>query len=195
MKKAILPLPGKYLTYVIITLSLVSCWTGKQVDAPAYYGNPAPVDTGKLRFDGYYTNTSDTGYILHKYTAVTPVFFTPKNKVHVSHGAHIITDSSLFTCGYYKKLPAADLGVYIIEGNTISAFAPVAIAMGEGAWYGIYNLHFSGTIVNKDSITNWKAVPPFPKKIKERDMEYNSHVLQAHDMKFIQADSIRCLNP
>jgi hypothetical protein len=186
---------GRCLTYIIITLSLISCWTGKQVDAPAYYENPARVDTGKLRFDGYYTSMSRSDYPQHKYTAVNPVFFTPKNRLYVSHGSHIITDSTLFTCTYYKQLDPAELGVYIIEGNKISAFIKMAVAMTEGAWYGIYSLHFSGTIVNKDSITNWKAVPPFPERIKKRDMEYNIGIFKEHDMKFVQADSIKCLDP
>ncbi|MGN7722008.1 hypothetical protein [Chitinophaga sp. 22620] len=188
---------GRSLTLFIITVSLVSCLTGKQLDAPAYYEAPAPADTNKLRFDGFYSNTSKPGYPRNKYSAVNPVFFTPKNRIHVSHGANIVTDSSLFTCRYYQQMNPADLGVYIIEGNKISAFVPAAVAMGEGAWYGIYNLHFSGTIVSKDSITNWKAVPPFPKRIKKRDMEnsQNSGIFAEHDLKFIQADSISCLNP
>jgi hypothetical protein len=186
---------GKYLSYIIIAVSLLSCFPGKQVDAPSWYENPAPVDTGKVRFDGYYTNISEFDYSRDNYTAVNPVFFTPKNKLYVSHGAYIKTDSSLFTCTFYKKLPAAHLGRYIIEGNKIAAFVPVAVAMGEGAWYGIYNLHFSGTIANKESITNWKAVPPFPKRIKKRDIAYNSGIFKEHDLLFIQADSIKCLTP
>ena len=180
---------GRCLTYIIITLSLISCWTGKQVAAPAYYENPAPVDTGKLRFDGYYTNISRLDYPHNKYPAVNPVFLTTKNKIYVSHGSY--PDSTLFTCKFYKQLNPTHLGVYIIEGNKIAAFVPVVVAMGEGAWYGTYNLHFSGTIVNKESITNWKAVPPFPKRIKKRDIDENSHLFGEHDMKFIQADSIR----
>lgn len=188
---------GRCLICIVIALSLISCWTGKQLDAPAYYENPAPVDTGKLRFDGYYTNISELNYPHDNYTALNPVFFTPKNKIYGSHGARTITDSTLFTCKFYKQLDPANLGVYVIEGNKISAFVRVVVSMGEGAWYGIYNLHFSGTIVNKESIINWKAVPPFPKRIKKRDIEnsQNDGIFREHDMKFIQADSIKCLNP
>jgi hypothetical protein len=188
---------GRSLTFFIITVSLVSCLTGKQLDTPAYYKAPAPADTGKLRFDGFYSNTGKPGYPRDRYSAVNPVFFTPKNRIHVSHGANTVTDSSLFTCKYYRQLNPAGLGTYIIEGNKISAFVPVAVAMGEGAWFGIYHLHFSGIIVNKELITNWKALPPFPKRIKKRDMEnsQNSGIFSEHDLQFIQADSINCLNP
>lgn len=186
---------GKWLTFILIILNLVSCWAGKQVATPSWYQNTAPVDTGKVRFDGYYTNISEFNYSNDNYTAVNPVFFTPKNKVYVSHGAYIKTDSSLFTCRFYKQIPSADLGRYIVEGNKISAFVPVAVALGEGAFYPVYNLHFTGTIAGKDLITNWKAVPPFPKRIKKRDIEYNIGIFREHDMKFIQADSIKCLSP
>jgi hypothetical protein len=148
-------------SFIIITLSLISCWTGKQVDAPAYYKNPSPVGTDKVRFDGYYTNISRPDHPQNKYTAVNELFFTTKNRIFVSHGSRDNKDSTLFTCKYYKQLDPAELGVYIIEGNKISAFVAMAVAMGEGAWYGIYNLHFSGTIVNKGLITNWNAVVQF----------------------------------
>lgn len=186
---------GRCLAYIIISLGLASCWTGKQVDAPVYYRTPAPVDTNQLRFDGYYTNISRPDYPQYKYTAVNEIFFTTKNRIHVSHGAHTISDSTLFTCKFYKNMDPADLGVFITEGNKISAFVPVAVAMKEGAWYGVYNLHFSGTIVSKELITNWKAVPPFPKRINKRDIEYNEQIFGERDMKFVQADSIKCLNP
>jgi len=188
---------GRCLTGIAIAWSLISCGAGKQLDAPAWYKIPPPVDTGKLRFDGYYTISNDTGYSLDRYSAVNPVFFTSKNKIYVSHGAYIKTDSSLFTCAFYKKIAPANLGVYIIEGNKITAFVPVVVSIGEGAFYRTYNLHFSGTIVNKESIANWKAVPPFPKKIKKRDLEnsQNSGIFLEHNLKFIQADSIKCLIP
>lgn len=188
---------GKCLLYIIITLSLISCWNGKQIDNPAYYENPAPVDTSKVRFDGYYTNSSELGYSQQNYTAVDPVFFTPKNRIYVVHGANTITDSSIFTCKYYKQLDTEYLGIYIIEGNKISAFAPVSVAIAGGSFYPIYRLHFTGTIVNKNLITNWKAVPPFPNRIKKRDIEnsQNNGLFREHDLKFILADSIKCLNP
>lgn len=187
---------GRCLTYIIITLSLISCLTGKQVDAPAYYKNPAPVDTSKLRFDGYYTNITELGYSQYNYTAVDPVLFTPKNRIYVVHGANTITDSSIFTCKYYKELDPNHFGVYIIEGNKISAFVPVTVAIAGGSFYRIYSLNFTGTIVNKDLITNWKAVPPFPKRIKKSDIEntQNNGIFREHDLKFVQADSIKCLN-
>lgn len=181
------------LSYIIIALSLVSCFPGKQLDPPAYYNNPSPVDTTKLRFDGFYTNISDTSYKPENYTAVNPVIFTVNNKIRVSHGAHIKTDSSLFTCKYNKEYPPD--GVYIIEKNKISAFVPVAVAKGEGAWYPIYKLHFTGTIANRELITNFKAVPPFPKRIKQRDIDWSPGIFKEHDLKFVRADSIRCLNP
>lgn len=188
---------GRCLPYITITLGLMSCWAGKQLDAPAFYQNPAPADTGKIRLDGYYTNISKPNYPPQKYTAVNPVFFTPKNRIYVSHGSHIITDSALFTCKFYRQLPPADLGVYIIEGDKISAFVPVAVAIAGGSFYPVYRLNFTGTIVNKDSITNWKAVPPFPKRIKKSDIEntQNSGIFREHDMKFVRADSIKCLTP
>lgn len=188
---------AKCLTYTIITLSLMSCWAGKQVAAPAYSVNPMPVDTSKLRYDGYYTNISESDYPQARYIAVNPVFFASGNRIHVSHGANIITDSTLFTCKYYKQLNPADLGVYIIEGNKISAFVPVAVAIAGGTFYPTYRLHFTGTIANRDLITNWKAVPPFPKRIKKRVIEdsLNSGIFNEHDLEFIGADSITCLNP
>lgn len=185
---------GRWVPSIIITLSMVSCWTGRQLDAPAWYKNSSPIDTSKLRFDGYYTNISEINYPQRKYTAVDPVFFTPKNTIYVSHGAHIISDSALFTCKFYKQLDPADLGVFIIEGNKVSAFVEVAVAM-PGGWYGLYKLHFNGTIVNRELITNWKAVPPFPKKIDKRDEDNSQNwgIFKEHDLKFVRADSIRCL--
>lgn len=184
------------LPYIIISLSLVSCWAGKQVDAPAYYKNPAIVDTGKLRFNGFYSNNSESGYSQDKYTAVDPVVFTPKNRIYVVHGAHIITDSAMFTCKYYKQQDSTDAGVYIVEGNKISAFAAVAVAIAGGSFYPVYRLHFTGTIVNENLITNWKAVPPFPKRIKKRDIEntQNNGLFREHDLKFVVADSVKCLD-
>jgi hypothetical protein len=187
----------KCVTCITITLSLISCGAGKQLDYPGWYEKPAPVDTSKLRFDGYYTNTSEFDYRQINYTAVDPVFFTTRNKIHVTHGARTKNDSALFTCKYYKKLDPAGMGAYFIEGDKITAFAPVTVAIKGGALYPVFNLYFTGTIVNKELITNWKAVPPFPKKINKRVVEnsMNAGVFSAHDLKFIRADSIKCLNP
>ena len=187
----------KGLICIIITSTLISCGAGKQVDAPAWYTDPARVDTGKLRFDGYYTNISEPNYPQTKYTAVNPAFFTSENKISVSHGANIGTDSSVFTCEYYKRIKPASLGKYIIEGNKISAFVPVSVATAGGTFYPIFNLYFTGTIANKELITNWKAVPPFPAKISKSVIEdpQNTGVFVEHDMKFIRADSVKCLNP
>jgi hypothetical protein len=187
---------GRSLTCIIITLSLISCGAGKQLNAPVWYTSLIAVDTAKLHFDGYYTNISRTDYPQDKYPAVNPVFFTSENKIYVSHGSY--PDSTLFTCKFYKeKVAATDLGKYIIEGNKIVAFVPVAVAMGGGAYYATYNLNFSGTIVNRNLITSWKAIPPFPEKIEKSIGEglLNPGIFEAHDMKFIQADSIKCLQP
>ena len=124
------------------------------------------------------------------------MFFTLKNKVYVSHGSY--PDSTLFTCKFYKEqIAAANLGKYILEGNKIVAFVPVVVAMRGGSYYAIYNLNFTGTIVKKDLITNWKAVPPFPKKIEKSINEglMDPGIFEEHELKFIQADSIKCLNP
>ena len=185
------------VSFIIIALSLVSCWAGKQVERPAFYKNPPAVDTGMVRFNGYYTNISELNYSQQNYTAVDPVIFTPKSKVYVVHGANSIDDSSVFTCNYYKELKPEDFGVYIIEGNKISAFVQVSVAIAGGSFWPIYWLNFTGTIVNKDLITNWKAVAPFPKRIKKNDFAntQNNGLFKEHDLKFIQADSIKCLNP
>lgn len=188
---------GRSLMYVVITACLFSCWAGKQLPAPAYLDQPIPVDSGYIRFDGFYTTIQDPGSSREKYTAVNPVYFINKNKVYVVHGANTDKDSTLFTGKYYQQLKPTDFGGYIIKGNKISAFAPVAVAIAGGTFYFVYNLHFAGTIVDENLITDWKAVPPFPKRIKKNDIEepQNNGIFKAHDLKFIPVDSLTRLNP
>ncbi|MBN8837178.1 MAG: hypothetical protein J0I09_07965 [Sphingobacteriia bacterium] len=181
------------------TISLGSCWPGKQLPAPAYLRvhKQEQEGTGKLRLDGYYSNISDSLYPGNKYTAVDPLLFTANHKVHVVHGSYTHQDSAVFTCNYYKKLTSRDFGDYLVEGNKISAFAPVAVAIAGGSLYFVYYLNFTGTI-SGHLIKDWKAVPPFPKRIKKNDMDepQNNGIFKAHDFAFIQvpADSLACLS-
>lgn len=183
-----------YLIYILLNPALISCWEGKQLAAPEYYNNPTPVDLNKIQFNGYFTNISRYDYPIEKYPALNPVFFTPNNNILVSHGAY--TDSALFTCKYYEQsFKPRSFGKYIIKGDTIFAFVPVAVSKGDGAFYGIYNLNFKGIIVNRNLITDWGAVPPFPKRIGKRDFEdiANTGLFKAHDLKFIETDAVKCL--
>jgi hypothetical protein len=181
---------ARCLTTITISCCLISCGAGKQLPAPAWYQHPSPIDTGLLSFDGYYTIDNDPRYPLDRYHALTPVFITDKNNIWISHGAYTLTDSSLFTCKYVNK---KDLGKYRTEGNKITAFLPVVVALGEGALYRTFHLHFSGTMVDKEIISDWKAIPPFPKRIKRRDIEFNNSLFKAHELKFIKT-GINCLN-
>ena len=177
---------------ICLLFSLISCGKGLLLTAPAYVLNPAAIDTSKLRFDGFYSMVNEK-YPSSKYTAESEVVFTINNKIFNSYGAN--TTDIVFTCERYKNIRKDRIGTYTIEGNKIKAFVPTVVTIGDGAKYLLYNLNYEGTIQNKELITDWHAVPPFPQKFGKGIFNsfQNNETFEPQVMKFVNTEAVRCL--
>lgn len=56
--------------------------------------------------------------------------------------------------------------------------------------------NFRGIIKNRDTITDWKVVPPYPNGLNKEDLDYysNKSGLVPKTLYFVKTDAVRCLN-
>lgn len=146
----------------------------------------AKIPDGVIKYNGYYNNVTfakvakakgeemykSIGYTdaYHKSDSVStnPVYFfkngvimqSPLTATTNELCKKIKTDTS-----YIKdRLNNYNCGAYCIKGDTIEALIYLAYRCCFIPRYKLRLTKFRGIIVNKDTITDWVAVPPFPKE-------------------------------
>lgn len=152
-------------------------------------------DTLKIRFDGFY-NTYDTSLTFSGsnrneiYTSDYFVVFTSKNHIYRSGGVTI--DSIPFTQDYYRNLKPKNIGNYWISGDSLCALVPIALFV-RGGRLKLFNAHFSGEIKNKDTIINWKMIPPYP-DVKPKWNQYFISDTTPRMLYFLKTEAVRYLD-
>lgn len=172
------------------------CWlcymAGNSNNVPA---GVAPVDRS-IRTDGMY-NMLDTTLLpsgqpaMEHYTTQGLVVFATDTTLYRDNGVTI--DSLPFNCRYYQLYNRKADGEYYIKGDSV--FATVATTFVVGARYRSFLAHFRGYIKNRDTITDWKVVPPYPKKVTRRatNAVENKDLFAPQVMYFIPTDAVKCL--
>ena len=102
----------------------------------------------------------------------------------------VILDSSYFLQGLEKygtgeNAYAYKWGVYEIKDDTIKAI--IYITYSGKFLQGTTQLlqsNFQGYLYNKDSITGWHLVPPYPPVVKSSNEEYFRFLITPRDLYF-----------
>lgn len=193
------------LVILIVLMIFSSCMSTKQITPYSFIHDP--VDNSRLQFNGFY-NTLDTisldneGNKSYKHlTALYWVIFNKNQKIYVSSGASTSTSNVAFDCNYYKRINDSYrkekvnvIGYYTIKGDSIYASLPIYF-IRPGMVPKLCDANYRGFIKNKDTITDWKVIPPYPIKIGkfEKRFQPNSHLFEPQTLYFIKTDAIKCL--
>jgi hypothetical protein len=192
----------------ILIAFLVICFSCRQLrDSKPYDLNfISPNDTIEIRFDGFY-NKIDTTTINYDcdskekrcneiYSSIDLVVFN-KSNIYVSGGGTI--NDEPYKCSYYKMI--ADwhkehkkeiFGNFLIKKDSIYAYLPITLNTW-GMIPRIVKCNYRGYMKNKETITDWQVVPPYPKGISKFIFENNPKLFKPQTLYFVKTDAVKCL--
>lgn len=131
----------------------------------------------KLRTDGLYS-TYDTSRMpcgerrMEHYKIFSPIYIlNDSNAVYLSGGGDMGTSLSSIT--YFQNLKSFQniVGTFSIQEEKIKASLPVELYVW-GMRLKKFIAHFEGTIKSRDTILDWKMVPPYPKAPKKFNNDF-----------------------
>lgn len=155
-------------------------------------------DSSSLRFDGLYTlyDTSmlECGVKNNQHYAIySPLIFINPKQVIWQNGLGYFDNKALSLTNYidypnFEKF----VGDYVFNNDTLLAKIPITL-YGGGMRQKIYEAYFQGVVKNKDTILNWRMIPPYP-KANER-LNGNFHFLKTpHMLHFIESKDLSGLD-
>ena len=189
---------------VILTIVLTGC--AYKVKTPIQqisFIETNELDTTKIRFNGYYHLIEDTvvytnGYkYIFKSDKTSNLRIFNKNK-YLYFNSGKINEYSPLTCEYYKKENnrykkyEIKYPKYTIKNDSLYTYHSILITVGAGQRVPVY-CNFRGFVKNKDTIIDWKVIPPYPKDFTEFVIENNKHLFKSHTLYFIKTDAVKCL--
>jgi hypothetical protein len=179
----------KYTTLIPAAFVCLFACQVKQLSAPSFINDP--VDTTKIRFNGFYTMVGKAKHLSADKGAV----FTKEKKVFVQGGS--LEGNQALLCETYKSIDPTYLGQFTIKNNEIHACVPFYFRKRGrlASPYRIYMTNFRGIIKNRDTITDWKVVPPYPAGLDKEDLDYyaNKNWLAPKILYFVKTDAVKCL--
>ena len=155
-----------------------------------------PDDTCNLiRYDGLY-NAYDTS-IFHSGERLNEILVTDGEVIFFKNGKVInftsgIEDSAALDPKFYKRFSSKKLGKYTTKDDSIFVYAPISLFIW-GMRLRLYYAHYSGYIKNRDTILNWKMIPPYP-DVNLRLNDYLKEYTTPKMLYFIKTDAIRSLD-
>ena len=160
---------------IIIPLILCSCFNEKSFIQADLSSKPK---NNILQYDGIYskvdTNRGNDGVAFQNSVAyVHPIRFFENRYFASSSGSYDDEDfQKHFKKESYKKNAFKNEGMYYVQSDSIYMTGKFKFY-----WTGkipkFYIAHFRGYIKNKDTITDWKMIPPYP----NIDFEANYYLL------------------
>lgn len=191
---------------ILFVLIYLSCGQIKHSKPLNIISDSNAFDTIKIRFDGFY-NVLDTIKITYNcpakgktgneiYTSISQVIFY-NNNIYMSPGGTV--DNSPFMCEYYKSIikwhkdHKEDLfGNYLIKKDSIYAYLAVTLKTW-GMISKTLKCNYRGYIKNKDTIVDWKIIPPYPKGTSKFVLENNKDLFKPQTLYFVKTDAVKCL--
>jgi hypothetical protein len=186
----------KTLLVIILTcVILFSCYPEKGM--VRFSNQPIEInDTSKIRFDGIY-NPLDTSLMYNgekyneHYTVANIYFFNRAGLAYNIRGGWV--DSSFMECESFKVTRPEKIGAFYIVKDSIFAAIPTTIVR-RGMVYRNYIAYFKGRLKNRDTIVDWKIIPPYPVKKSELLKHQNKDLLEPRTLYFIKNDAVDCVN-
>ncbi len=171
---------------------------------PVSFIETYPLDTTKVKYNGYYNLIADTITFTNGYKYTFPrhitdglTVFNQNKNVYICGGATL--DNSALSCEFYQsivnwsKMHNEDyLGKYTIKNDSIYAYALAHIVITAGRVADVY-CNYRGFVKNRDTITDWKVIPPYSKDFTKFVIENNQSLLNPHTLYFVKTDAVKCL--
>lgn len=190
---------------ILLCIIFLSCSEVKQLKASSFIDNQ--IDTTKIHFDGYY-NTLDTITIkdirrgdygkrncdIYK-TISLKIFGKTKN---IFNSYKDTKDSSALFCRFYEqefnryKLNNIDFEKFTIKNDSIYTYTLQLITVGAGQRVPVY-CNYRGFVRNRDTITDWKVIPPYPKDFSKFVIEKNKDLFEPKTLYFVKTNAVKCL--
>ncbi len=162
------------------------------------------LDTTKIRYNGYYNKIVDTfvysnglRYDFPKSITNELIVFSKNKKIYINDNT-ATRDSSSFNCKYYKeiytrlKLYNVDLPNFTVKNDSIYTFFDAIITVGGGQRVPVY-CNYRGYVKNRDTIADWKVIPPYPKDFTKFVIEKNKDLFEPKTLYFVKTDAVKCL--
>lgn len=152
----------------------------------------------KLRTDGLYS-TYDTSVMKSgvrksdHYRIYAPIYILKGgNAIYLNAGGD--KGTSLASITYFQNLKSFKniVGTYTIENIKIKASLPIQLYVW-GMRLKTFTAHFEGTIKNRDTILDWKMVPPYPKAPKKFNNDFKE-LLKPKLLYFIESNELSGLD-
>lgn len=189
---------------LIITVIITGCaYTVKTPIQPLSFIETQNLDTTKIRYNGYYHLIEDTVVYTNGFKYVFPSdktsnlrIFNKNRNIYFNSGK--INEYSPLTCEFYQKENNrySKYGIkytkFTIKNDSIYTYHGILITVGAGQRVPV-NCNFRGFIKNKDTITDWKIIPPYPKDFTKSVKERNKNLFEPHTLYFVKTDAVKCL--
>jgi hypothetical protein len=189
---------------MLIFLLCYSCiYKPKQPLSPISFIKTFPMDKSKIRFDGFYNNSSLDSLKLcckdyNNATSYEKVIFLENKKIKSDYFSVTIGNEP-FTCEHYqnsvkwhKENKKEYLGDFTIKNDSIYAYVPIYLPL-TGHRFVQINFNYRGYLKNKDTITNWKVIPPYPADITKIAVSLNPRLFKPQTLYFVKTDAVKCL--
>jgi hypothetical protein len=190
---------------LITTLILAGCaYKVKTPIKPISFIETHELDTTKIRFNGYYHLIEDTVVFTNGYKYIFPSdktsnlrIFNKNKNLYFNSGK--INEYSPLTCEFYKKENdrynryKIKYLRYTIKNDSLYTYNYILITVGAGQRVPVY-CNFRGFVKNRDTITNWKVIPPYPKDFTKFVKERNKDLFEPHTLYFVKTDAVKCLD-
>lgn len=193
----------KKLFILLIIISSSCAYKIKEPILPISFIQSYPLDSTKIRFNGFYTNycldsLKQVNIDYKDANSIDMVVFSKKKKTNSDY--HGVTKSNQpFTCEYYedivkwrKENKMEYLGDFTIKNDSIYAYVPIYLAL-TGHRFVQINFNYRGYLKNKDTITDWKVIKPYPKDITKVAIRMNPRLFKPQTLYFVKTDAVKCL--
>lgn len=190
---------------LLITVVLYGCaYKVKSPIQPVSFIETHKLDTTKIRYNGYYNKIVDSLYTFDglKYSVprklANELIVFNKNKNIFIDANESTSDSSSFNCKYYKETHdrynryGIKYPKFTIKNDSIYTYHGILITVGAGQRVPV-NCNFRGYIKNRDTIIDWKIIPPYPKDFTKFVKEINKDLFEPYTLYFVKTDAVKCL--
>jgi hypothetical protein len=190
---------------LIMTVILNGCaYKVKTPIQPISFIETYKLDTTKIKFNGYYNKIVDTIISFDGLKYSTPLKITNeliifnKNKKIFINVNESTNDSSSFNCKYYKEIFVRyskykiNYPKYTIKNDSLYTYHGILITVSAGQRVPVY-CNFRGYVKNRDTITDWKVIPPYPKDFTKFVKKINADLFVPHTLFFVKTDAVKCL--
>ena len=131
------------------------------------------------------------------FTSTCLVVFNKKRESYIDYGSN--RDDKPYKCSYYKTISEWHkdhkkefFGSYTIKKDSIYAYVPITL-LTWGLIQRTVNCNYRGYIKNRDTITDWKIIPPYPNGTNEFIRENNKQLFNPQTLYFVKTDAVKCL--